>query len=279
MQHCFIMLNLLLPSNQQSPEPIHPTVRSLDYPSPRRVFLFSINRLVYLPVPLQMQDVVSSQYSCYYIGVVVAFVQAKVMYSVDQLFWSLYYYLVYRLQCHHLIVSACGCDYNRKRRSTAVTKQAALCPAFTTINRTWPGLITAKRGFRNGSIERLPLPVDAKLYVIILKQQFPSTLKDTGFDPLAVDAVNRRSRGIFPSRESLPLAASPKNVNHRIKSEAEGSGVASTSPRLFFRPKDRSNKTPQIVRNVPNCIQRGLDRQSFPPVMESPKESLCHQDL
>jgi hypothetical protein len=279
MQHCFIMLNLLLPSDQQSAEPIHPTVRSLDYPSPRRVFLFSINRLVYLSTSLQMQDVVSCQYSCYHVGVVVAFVQAQMVYSINQLLWPLNYYFIERLQSHHLVVSVCGCDYNRKRRSTAVTKQAALCSAFTTINRTWPGLITAKWRFCNSSVERLPLPVDAKLSVVIFKQQFPGTLKDPGFDPLAVDAVNRGSRSIFSTRESLPLAVGSKDVNYSIKSKTKGSGVASTSPRLFFRPKNRSNKTPQIVRNMPNCIQRGLGRQSFPPVMESPKESLCHQDL
>lgn len=107
MQHCFIMLILLLPSNQQSAEPIHPRMCWLDHPSTRRVFLFSINRLVYLPSSLQMQDVVSSQYSCYHIGVVVSLIQALMMDSINQLFRSLYYYLIYRLQSHHLIVGVC----------------------------------------------------------------------------------------------------------------------------------------------------------------------------
>src|ERR1044072_718160 len=199
--------------------------------------------------------------------------------SVDKLFWSLNYYLIYRFQSHHLIVSVCGCYNNRKRRSSTVTKQAPFCSAFTAINRTWPSLITAKRSFRNSSIKRLPLPLNAKLSVVVFKQQSPGFLKDTSFDPLAVDAMNGRSRGIFPSRESLPLAAGSKNVNNSVKCKAKRSGFTPSSSRLLFWSKNRNNKTPQIVRNMPNCIHRGLGGHSFPPVLKSPEESLCLQDL
>src|SRR6185503_16972846 len=278
MQHRFVMLNFLLPSHQQSPESIHPRMCSLDYPTTCRVFLFSINRLVRLPTLLQMQDVIPGQHSCYHIFVVVAFIQAKVVNSINQLFWSLNYYLIYRLQSHHLIVSVCGSYNNRKRRSTTVTKKATLCSAFTTINRTWASLITAERSFRDSCIKRLPLPLNAKLSVVIFKQQFPGFLKETSFDPLAVDAVNRRSRGIFLSRESLPLAAGSKNVNNSVKCKTKWSGFTPSSPRLLFWSKNRSNQTPQIVRNMPNCIHRGLGGHSFPPVLKSPEESLCLQD-
>src|SRR6185503_17493993 len=100
----------------------------------------------------------------------------------------------------------------------------------------------------------------------------------TSFDPLAVDAVNRRSRGIFLSRESLPLAAGSKNVNNSVKCKTKWSGFTPSSPRLLFWSKNRSNQTPQIVRNMPNCIHRGLGGHSFPPVLKSPEESLCLQD-
>lgn len=114
--------------------------------------------------------------------------------------------------------------------------------------------------------------MDDYFLVIKMKQEFPGTLKDTRFDPVFVDAVNRRCRCILASSKSLPLAAGSKNINNSIKSKTKGSGIAARGTRLFFRRKKRSNKTPQIVRDMPNCIQRGLGRQSYPPVMESPKK-------
>jgi hypothetical protein len=102
MQQSFIVFNFLLPPHQQPAELIHPRLPPLNYPSPRRVLLFSINRLVCLPTLLQMQVLIPGQYSCYYIFLVVTFIQTEVVNSIDLLFGSLNYYAIERLHSHHL---------------------------------------------------------------------------------------------------------------------------------------------------------------------------------
>jgi hypothetical protein len=201
------------------------------------------------------------------------------MNAVDKLFWPLHNNSIQRLNGNTFVMSISGGNNDRQRRTSAVTKQRTLRAAFAAIYRTWSSLLPAKRRFRNSPIKCLPLPINAELFIIVSKQQFPGTLKDTGLDPLAIDAVNCRSRGIMLTRKGLPLAAGSKHVNNCIEREPKGSSFTATRSRLLLWSKNRRNHTPQIIRDVPNCIKRGLGRQNFPPEMESPKESLCLQGL
>jgi hypothetical protein len=158
---------------------------------------------------LGMQYVISRNHSRHYICKVIPFIQAQMMYPIDQFLWSLYHYLIERIKSHSLIVCVGCCNYYRKRRTSPVSQQATLRTAFCSINGAWPGSAASQRGFRYSTLKRLPLPFDAEFLVIVVKQNLPSLLKDASFDPLAVNAVDGRSRRKLVTRKSLPLAAGP----------------------------------------------------------------------
>src|SRR5436853_3254112 len=279
MHHRFIMLNLFLPADQQPPKAIHPTVRAFDYPAARRMLLLAIDWLVVLSTSLQMQDVISGQYPGDHVRKIIAFIQAQMMNAVDQLFRPLNDNAIERFQSDRLVICIGSCHHYGKRRAALVTQQRPFGSLFAAINRTWPGRCPAQRGFGDSPVEGLPLPLDAKLFIIVVEQDLPGALEETGFDPLAEDAVNGRRRRIGLARQRLPLTAGLGQIDHSFEDNAKGSRRSATRAGRFLWPKNRRDETPQIIRNMPDCFYRGLGRQSFPPTENSSKESLSCQDL
>src|SRR5215216_566675 len=66
-----------------------------------------------------------------------------------------------------------------------------------------------------------------------------------------------------------------RSLNYDLIKRLQSYYLVMSVSRRHYNRKRRS----QIIRDVPNCIKRGLGRENFPPALELLKESLSLQDL
>jgi hypothetical protein len=114
-------------------------------------------------------------------------------------------------------------------------------------------------------VHREPLPVDAERVVVDLEQQLPDLLEVPGFGPRSEAAVAGGRRGAEAlARQRAPLAARAKHIDDGVKDLAVGHGGTAARAGLFLGPEDGRDSTPQIVRHMPDCFQRGLGGHDSP---------------
>src|ERR671939_923724 len=235
MNHCFIMLCFSFPSHKQAPKLVVPGMCSLNHPSPRRVFILRLD--FNFPAMLYMQDVVSLQYSFYYILIIIAFIQAEMMQAIDYFLWSSNDNTINRRESNFLVVSI-GSSYNHRKWSTStVCKHTSFRAAFSTIYRAWAGSFPTQRGFRHCAIHGLPFPINPDLLVVILKHQFPSFLKDAGFHPLSKPSMHSRAGSILLPWNCLPLASSAQDVENAVEDTTVRSRWATNRASFFSGPR------------------------------------------
>src|SRR5437667_2112738 len=259
------MFDLLFPAHQQPAELVMPRMCPLHHPAPRRMGLLWTNFRFWHSAFLAMQNVVTFEHAFPYIGVVIARIQTEMVAAVTHFLRPFHRRCIQGLQRQGLVRYIGRRDHHGQGSPAPIAQNAALGAGFRPVHRTGAGGLSAQGGFGDNPVERLPLPSDADFEVVIDQHQQPGLLKHPGLGPLLEAPPDGRFRGVVLTRNRPPLTARAQNIDDAIENPTIRHRRTARRARGVFWSEQRRNQTPQIIRHMPYCWQRGLSSHTFPP--------------
>ena len=144
MKHSHIVLSFLIPSNQNAPEAIEPTMCALDYPATSFGTCFGLELRLLTPMANRGSELeFLSQFSN--LGIVIALIQTQALRVLGRRAGPVHVNILQGLACQLAVVTVGFGDGHGQRDALRIGEQAALGAAFGPICRVWPGFFPLPR--------------------------------------------------------------------------------------------------------------------------------------
>src|SRR5512141_180375 len=180
-------------------------------PSGEPETFFTLAQLLFAN-PANMPDVVMFLDRCVSGWIVIAFIQAQMLWFLLGRLGSIHHNRFNRFLQQFRIDDIGTCQHYRKRTTVAVGQNALFCAIFGAIGGIWPYFIASQTRLTHRTISSLPLPIHQPEFFALFHQQRPQLRKQTNFHPMLKGAMNGRVVAIDPwNVVPLTSRADPKN--------------------------------------------------------------------
>ena len=185
------IFRFLRPADEDTPETVHPGVRSLHHPPsrlPPRILFPTL--CLFSPRSNRGNEVKSPEQPTHFLKVV-SFIEAHALPFLLCRLRSFDRNAFDGLFRHPEIIPVRSVDGNANRDTLSFREQAPFCPLFWAVSGIRPSFFPSKRRFSHHSLHRTEAPVDALQCVVSLKASLPESSEYSRFIPFLEPAVGR----------------------------------------------------------------------------------------
>jgi hypothetical protein len=180
--------------------------------------------------------------------VVIAFVCTQMLFNFVRV-WAFNYNGNDEVIRRPLVMLIGPCNVKSKRGTLFVDQQVDLAAPFASIGRVFARFFASQRRWARLTVNRLPLPANFSLGLIVqhhLTQHIP---KDTLFSPSLETLVNHTAGHTKPVLVNrFPLTACPQHIPNAIQRGSIISAGPSWANLLWLRWKELLDRFPQFIR-------------------------------
>jgi len=147
------------------------------------------------------------------IRVIIAFVQAHILFAVRTLNHDVDHQVIHR----PFVMLVGSRDMHRQRSAAFVDQQMDFCPRFAPIRRVSPGFCTAQGGRHHLAVRRLPFPANLLLSGIEANDYLEQFVKNARPRPFLEALMQGAAGDVEPlALDRFPLAARPQHIPDAI---------------------------------------------------------------
>ena len=203
-----VVLRFLLPTYQDTPEAIHPTVCSLRHPATRFEANLMLDRLSFFAARTNMGGIGKFLDQSSYLTRIISLIQTHPLRLLLCWLWASYRDTLKRRLDHFAVMSIRpGNRHTPTGIPLASVNRLRLTPFWARSVGFGPVFSPAQRSLCHGPIHRLPRPINPLQLVIVFQRQGPEFHKNSGLRPFLKSRMGCATRTNTRLVQSVPLAA------------------------------------------------------------------------
>src|SRR5215469_384853 len=219
MKKSQIILDFLLPADQEPTGTIEPRMRSFDYPTPRPMARNEELCLLFLPAIANMRQIGAALDLLARWCPIIPCIQTQMLRVLFGWIRTPDHEAIQRGTEQADVVPIGPINDEGQGNARPIRQETTLGSLLAAIGGIGSGRGVAERGLGHGSIDRLPFPLNADQLIIVLQSGLPEGLEEASSLPF-LKAIMHRRTGSQLARQGIPLDARPQDVDDRLKSLA-----------------------------------------------------------
>jgi len=146
MKQSQIIFRFLFPPRQNAAKPVHPTVRSLDYPATSLESSLMFNCLCFFATGPNVSRITKFFYQISHLARIIPFIKTHALFFPFRRFRSFHWNTFYCRFRHFAIMSIRTINRQANRNARTFRKQTAFNAFFSSVRRVWPGFFPRQAG-------------------------------------------------------------------------------------------------------------------------------------